>query len=119
MKQLNSIVGGKAMPYISTEKPGLFVPFKGNFPLATMVECDIIGEIIEEVKYFEDIKEDWVKEILVKGAKMYDIDQGFNSYLYNKGFRDFEFLKLDNSKKSDLLMDFLEENCMTIDFLKV
>ena len=97
MKKLLSIQGGKALQYIFLDKPSVYVPFVGDFPLAQKYQRDLIFKRITENKYLDEIPEEWIKEIIVKGETIYDIEMAFIDYLREanklKGF-----LKLKNSE---------------------
>ena len=118
MKKLLSIQGGKALQYIFLDKPSVYVPFVGDFPLAQKYQRDLIFKRITENKYLDEIPEEWIKEIIVKGETIYDIEMAFMDYLREvnklKGFS-----KLKNSEKADLLVNFMDKNCITMEYLKL
>ena len=117
-KKILSVQGGKALQYIFLEKPSVYVPFQGTFPLAQNYQKDIILKRIQENQHLDDIPEEWIRDIIVKGEKMYDIEVTFCDYLTQKGNRK-EFSKLKNAEKADLLNEFMSENCISVQFLKI
>ena len=117
-KTLTSIIGGKAITYIFTEQPSLFVPFKGNFPLAKEYQREVIMKEVCGTHYFEDIEEEWIKDLIKKGAQIYDIDQGFKSFLGKRNLLR-TYNTLPESEKADLLTEFMDENCLDIGALRI
>lgn len=118
MKKLLSIQGGKALQYIFLEKPSVYVPFVGNFPLAHEYQRDLIFKRITENEHLDEIPEEWIKEIIVKGETIYDIEMAFMDYLREVN-KLKEFAKLKNSEKADLLVNFMDKNCITMEYLKL
>lgn len=115
-KTLTSIIGGKAITYIFTEQPSLFVPFEGNFPLAKEYQREVIMNEVCGTHYFEDIEEEWIKDLIKKGAQMYDIDQGFKAFL---GSRTRIYNALPESEKAEILAEFMDKNCLDIGALRI
>ena len=118
MEKILSVQGGKATQYIFKDKPSKYVPFKGKFPLAEEYQQKIIYERIQNNKHLDDIPEEWIRELIVKGEKMYDIEDAFQDYLRDMGKFD-GFLKLKNSEKADLLLSFMDKNCISMEALKM
>lgn len=116
VKTLSSDIGGKALPYIFEEKPSLFVPFKGNFPLAKEYQREVITNAICGTHYFEEIEQEWIKQIIKKGAEIYDIDQSFKTFLGN---RTKTFNSLPASEKADILAEFMDKNCLDMGALRI
>lgn len=117
-KTILSIIGGKATRYIFNDKPSMYIPFKGNFPLAKEYQKEYIIDIIHGTHYFEDIEEEWVKEIIKKGAQIYDIETSFTTYLEKRNIRN-EFLKLPASEKADILAEFMDAECLDMGALRI
>lgn len=118
MKKLLSHQGGKALQYIYLDKPSVYVPFKGEFPLAQDYQKELIFQRISENKHLDDIPEEWIKDIIVKGEKIYDVEMAFKDYLSEVG-KLKEFTKLNNSEKADLLTAFMDANCLTLEYFKL
>lgn len=118
MKKILSIQGGKATQYIFKDKPSKYVPFKGTFPLAEPYQRDLIYNRIHENKHLDEIPEEWIRELIVKGEKMFDIEDAFQDYLRDAGMFD-KFEKLKNSEKADLLLAFMDKNCISVEALKM
>lgn len=118
MKKLLSIQGGKATQFIFKDKPSMYIPFKGDFPLAQNYQTELIYQRIHEHKHLDEIPEEWIRDLIVKGEKMYDIEEGFVNYLEDIGKKD-SFKNLKNAEKADLLMKFLDDNCISIESLNI
>ena len=115
-KTLASIIGGKAISYIFSERPSLFVPFEGKFPLAKDYQREAIMNEVCGTHYFEDIEEEWIKDLIKKGAQIYDIDQGFKAFL---GDRKKTYNALPESERAELLAEFMDKNCLDIGALRI
>ena len=115
-KTLTSIIGGKAISYIFSERPSFFVPFEGNFPLAKDYQREAIMNEVCGTHYFEDIEEEWNKDLIKKGAQIYDIDQGFKAFL---GDRKKTYNALPESERAELLAEFMDKNCLDIGALRI
>lgn len=117
-KQLLSIVGGKALNHIFRAVPSIYVPFKGKFPLAEDYQVERFYNIVQSVKYLEDIKEEWIQNIIIQGAKISDIEDGFMAWLSERGKLN-QFPNLTKEEKADLLVKFMDKNCLDLGALKI
>ena len=117
-KTLLSIKGGKALNYIFRKTPSIYVPFKGKFPLAEEHQVEFFYKLVQTEKYFEDIEQQWVQNIIEQGAKIYDIDKGFTNYLESMNKYKI-FPNLTKEEKADLLVKFMDKNCLDLGALKI
>ena len=118
MEEMLSSLGGKATQYIFKKKPSRYIPFKGDFPLAKEWQHQQITDAIHNHRYLSEIKEVNVQEIISKGAKMYDLENSFTDFLQKIGQLD-GFLKLPADKKADLLVRWMDANCVTTQYLNI
>lgn len=112
-ERLVSVVAGRANKYVSLKKPSDLIPFKGKFPLLEPWQSEAFHKAIEETERIEDLPKD-IQDIVMKGSRIALMVEGFQSYLNKNGMQPSDFQKLSNSKKSDYLVGWMNEDC--IDF---
>lgn len=117
-KLLVSIYAGKAERVINSKRPSNLIPFKGDFPLLKQWRRDDWNKILDDIMYVEDCPE-WAQDIMIKGARMCDIDDGFTQYLKDNNIPVEDFKKKKSSDKATELMRFFNANSLTIDNLHI
>lgn len=115
-ERLVSIVGGRASLYVALKTPSNIIPFKGDFPLLKPIYEDEYREAIRNTMYVEDLSEEFQK-IVSKGNRIALMEEGFKEFLRDNGISTDNFLKLKNSEKSDLLINWMNKDC--IDFTQL
>lgn len=118
MKNLVSIFAAKANKYIKEEKPSELIPFKGEFPILTTDKYQDYNDVIFNTGYLEDCPE-WVQEVILKGERIYEIENSFIDYLRNHNIPIESFKKKSSSDKATELMRFLNANSLTLNSLIV
>jgi len=116
-KQILSKVASNAAHFLFTEKPSEVVPFSGNFPILPAYKYDKWREEFENNFWLEDCSE-WFQETVRRATKMETVDSGFTQFLIELNLLN-NFNELNNSKKADLLMKYLNANSMTLEHLNI
>lgn len=108
-----SVMGGRASKYVTLKKPSQIIPFKGKFPLIEPYQTQAYYEAIQSTDKLEDLSEEF-QDVTEKGNRIALLEQGFIEYLAGFNITVESFLKLNNSEKSDKLINWLNHDC--IDF---
>ena len=108
---------GQIVRYIFESKPSAYVPFKGMFPLLPEWRMDEYYKLLQSKSYLEDCPE-WMQAAVLQGEQMVTIDNGFQEFLKKNGKLE-EFFKLDKGEKANLLVKFLDENCLGLERLQI
>ena len=116
-KTILSKAAANATAYLFVEKPSSLVPFSGDFPIVKDYQRDKWKEEFENNFWLEDCSE-WFQDTVAKYQRMEVIHDEFSDYLDKLGKLD-NFNKLSNSEKADLLMAYLDKNCMTLAYLNM
>ena len=111
-----SVVAGKADNYVRSKKPSEIIPFRGKFPLLEYMDYDEWSKAIGTTKYLEDLPEKWQRVALL-GARVSDFEESFKRYLLEYGLSEDDFLKLENTEKSDKLVDWMERERISWEML--
>ena len=117
-KLLVSIYAAKADLMINSKVPSDLIPFKGKFPLLLSVLRGYWVEICDNTMYVEDCPQ-WVQDIILKGARMTDIHDGFVYYLKQNNISIEAFKKKNKRDKATEIKRFLDANSLTPDSLKI
>lgn len=117
-KLLVSIYAGKAENVINFKKPSVLIPFKGDFPLLKQWQRNSWNEILDNEMYVEECPL-WAQKIMIQGARMFDIEEGFKSYLHQNNIPIEQFNKKSNSDKATELIRFFNASSLTLDSLNI
>jgi len=114
---LSQFAAGTIVGYIFAERPSVYVPFKGDFPVLPKWRLEEYNENLDKCKHIEDCPE-WMQMAIVKGERLRSIDEGFQAWLKKNGkFNDF--LKLDKGEKATLLVKYFDDSCLGLDALQI
>lgn len=115
-ERLASIVGGRASKYVDLKKPSELIPFRGRFPLLEPYQVPLYKKAIRDTKYVEELSEEFQK-VTEKGNRIALLEEGFLDYLTDYNISKGDFLKMNNSEKSNKLINWLNKDC--IDFTQL
>lgn len=110
---LLSVIGGRAIKFVTRQKPSALIPFRGEFPLLQPYQQEKYFEAIQNNEKLEDISEEF-QRITEKGNRIALFEEGFSNFLSDKGISVETFKSLKNTEKSDNLLEWLNKDC--IDF---
>jgi hypothetical protein len=110
-------IANEVIAIVEEKKPGLYVPFRGNFPLLKPYNKEEFWQIVSSEKKIDEVPE-WVQDILFKALNVKRIDDGFRDFLKMNGIFN-EWLNMSSSDKSTELMRFLNANSMTLEYLDI
>jgi len=110
-EMLVSVVGGRAIRYVTLKKPSHLIPFKGDFPLVEPYQEEDYLKAIQDTHLLTDLSDEF-QLITMKGSRIALLEQGFIKYLNDSGISVEDFLKLSNLKKSDYLVKWMDEDCI-------
>lgn len=116
-KSILSKVACNAPSFLFSKKPSLYIPFKGKFPVVEEYQISKWNKEFNENVFVEDCSE-WFQETIAKSRRMEAIENNFIDYLKNIGEFD-TFFKLKADEKADLLVKFMDKNCLDIGSLKI
>lgn len=117
-ERLVSVVGGRANKVVGLSKPSELIPFKGKFPLLEPYQMESFHKAIEETMYIDDLPED-IQSVVMKGNRIVLLEQGFQKYLSEVGMKISDFLNLNNSDKSNYLVQWMNKDCIDFKQLKI
>ena len=107
----------ETMAYITREKPGMFIPFKGNFPLVRPGQEELFRQGTENKMYLEEC-EPWIQNVLIKAKRMVDIDRGFHDYLKENNILK-TYSNMNSKQKAGEIVRFLRANCLSVESLTI
>ena len=113
-----SIVGGRASRYVTLKRPSKLIPFKGKFPLLEPYQMEAYSEAIQSTQYMEDLPKEF-QDITEKGNRIGIMEDSFKSYLADFNLTPYDFLELNDSDKSDMLMNWLNRDCLDFSQLTI
>lgn len=116
-KSIISKVACNAPKFLFGKKPSLYVPFKGKFPIVQDYQISKWQKEFDNHIFVEDCSE-WFQETVAKSRRMEAIENNFIDYLKNTGDYD-TFFKLKSPEKADLLVKFMDKNCLDMGALKI
>lgn len=117
-ERLVSIIGGRASKYVTLKRPSKIIPFKGKFPLLENYQQEDYFKAIQETEKFEDLSKEF-QEITEKGNRIALFEEGFKKYLDSYNMTVTAFLKLNNEQKSNILLDWLNKDCIDLSQLTI
>lgn len=112
-ERMVSVMGGRASKVVTLKKPSALIPFKGKFPLLEPYQEQAYYKAIQGTNNLEDLSKEF-QDITEKGNRIVILENGFKEYLAGFNINPEQFQKLNNSDKSDKLMNWLNHDC--IDF---
>lgn len=116
--QLTSFVGGLALRVIFLEKPSIYIPFKGDFPMVKNFDQKEVIELLQTTRLVKDLPED-VQNKVMRASQMALMEKEFREDLKRAGVNEENWKSLDNADKANLLVDWLERNNLSMESLKV
>lgn len=116
--QLTSIIGGLALRVIFLEKPSIYIPFKGDFPMVKNFDQKRVIELLQTTRLVKDLPEDVQKKVM-RASQMTIMEKEFREDLHNAGVSEENWRELDNADKANLLVDWMERNNLSMETLKV
>ena len=116
--QLTSIIGGLALRVIFLEKPSIYIPFKGDFPMVKNFDQKRVIELLQTTRLVKDLPEDVQKKV-IRASQMTIMEKEFREDLQNAGVSEDNWRNLDNADKANLLVEWMERNNLSMETLKV
>lgn len=98
------------MNVITAKQPGVFLPFKGEFPLLNPGQEQLFN-IGCEGKTYADECDDWIQQILIKAQRIVDIDNAFFEFLKENGL-DMVYAKMSRKDKISEIKRFLDSTIL-------
>lgn len=111
--RLVSVIGARASRYVDKKKPSELIPFKGKFPLLESYQIEDYYNEIQNKMYIDDMSPEFQKAT-ISGNRIGLFEESFIDYLKKFNITKEVFLKMNNSDKSDKLVNWLAEE--NIDF---
>lgn len=114
-----SHIGIKAISRVGLSKPSIYIPFAGKYPiLPDVYEQDKLRKMIYENGDLSDLPVYYQKAV-ERGNKIAIMEEGFLSWMREKGHDTDDFLTYNAKRKTRLLLKWLSDDCLTPESLNV
>ena len=117
MRELLSKAGYVVMPFIFSDKPSKYIPFKGEFPVLDRCNYDEFNTIVKEKEYVDECP-DWMQEAINKGLFMQRLNNAFVEHLHTTDLFD-KWKQMKSSDKATELVRFLDTQCLDLSSLNI
>ena len=117
MRELLSKAGYVVMPFIFSDKPSKYIPFKGEFPVLDRCHYNEFNTIVKEREYVDECP-DWMQEAINKGLFMQRLNNAFLEHLNTTGLFD-KWKQMKSSDKATELVRFLDTQCLDLSSLNI
>ena len=112
-----SVQGGRSARYCFQKKPSEYIPFKGEFPILPEYRVEELYDQIHKHKYLSEC-EKWAQDAIIKADRIFLMEDGFKKFLQKQNKFD-DFFDLKNNEKANLLVKYMDENCLGWDSLRI
>ena len=98
------------MSIIREKRPSKLLPFRGNFPLLSPGREILFNNAIEGKTYLDECP-NWVQQILIKGQRIADIENGFYEFLKNNGIQ-VTYNSMTGAQKAEEIKRFFNSSIL-------
>lgn len=117
-RQLTGDACPRAMNVLRLTKDQLIIPFKGDFPLLNYTQNKEYFEEHLKVRYVDEMPKKWRAATFV-ALKIDKYQRNFLSFLWKNGIEESDFRALPAPDKSNLLVQWMNEERLDYGFLNI